>query len=277
MTWKTRSHPVANNSSGDGLRKFKVFKKLIYKSVTGSTNDDASRMIRKETFDAHGTIIAARYQTAGKGRAGRKWISPSDSGITASFILKNPFSPKKNFLSTIAASVAVCGFLEKTRFLRRRHLRGRFKRHLRPRIKWPNDILVEGRKIAGILVENEAGMTVIGIGLNLNADFSSHQELADIATSVFMVTGKKSDNRKQLMGLASHLERVWRRCLRSPESVFRDWKRKLLIPREPVHLSSDGSNYYGKITGVRPDGGLKLRTYNGILTLYNCDSVHPEN
>jgi BirA family biotin operon repressor/biotin-[acetyl-CoA-carboxylase] ligase len=126
--------------------------KIYIYEVLESSNETAKEMAKAGA--AHGTIVIANHQTKGKGRFGRSFFSPPGCGIYMSFILRNP--ELKADLITAFAAVAVCGAIESTT--------GKS-----PQIKWVNDILLDGKKICGILTEAVAGCYILGIGVNFIA------------------------------------------------------------------------------------------------------------
>ena len=135
-------------------------RKILFFSSIGSTNDVALALA--EGADAEGTIVLADHQTAGRGRQGREWFSPAGSGLYVSVILTagTPASARALSIVTLAAGVALAEAVESVA-------------GLRPEIKWPNDLLVGRRKLAGILAESsggDAGTVVLGYGINVTGD-----------------------------------------------------------------------------------------------------------
>jgi BirA family biotin operon repressor/biotin-[acetyl-CoA-carboxylase] ligase len=155
-------------------------RRIIFLQETGSTNDAAMELAA--SGEPHGTVVVAERQTHGKGRLGRRWVSPAGRNIYMSVILRPGLRPREGTLLTILSSVAACLALRETT-------------GLDARIKWPNDIQAGGRKLGGILLETRAEPDVIshavaGIGINVNMA-SSHfpASIRDIATSVLIETG----------------------------------------------------------------------------------------
>lgn len=182
---------------------------LVYDCVD-STNSRAAAWAMDPRHD--GLAFLAGQQTAGRGRQGRSWHCPPGSGVLLSLLLFPPPTLRRPALLTAWATVSVCKTIQAGT-------------GLEPRIKWPNDILVEGRKVCGILIE-QGKATVVGIGLNLNQttdDFLA-SGLPE-AASLFQVTGRKFDCRRVagelirfldeeydplLRGELAHLEKSWR-------------------------------------------------------------------
>ena len=145
-----------------GLRTQYLGKKIIYEDTVPSTMDVAFRLGMEGAVE--GTLVCAEGQTKGKGRLGRQWSSPKGKGIYMSVILRPSLPPTEVAQLTLLAAVAVCEAI--------RRVSG-----VAARIKWPNDILVENRKLAGILTELSAEtdrvrFVVIGIGINVNTSLS---------------------------------------------------------------------------------------------------------
>ncbi len=161
-----------------------------------STNKKAKELAA--TGATHGTLITADTQTAGVGRRGRSWSSENETGIYMSLILRPKLKPDKASMLTLVAALAVVKAV--TELLKIEQSETTLQ------IKWPNDIVINGKKICGILTEmilnqNQMDAVVIGIGVNV-ANQSFPEELADIATSLYLETGVKLD-REQL------INRVW--------------------------------------------------------------------
>ncbi len=143
----------------------------------GSTNDEA--LARARAGAPHGTAVTARAQTQGRGRQGRAWHSPPGENVYLSIILRLPIAPAAAPPLTLAVGVAVCETV--------RRLAGRAS------LKWPNDVLIEGKKVAGILTETstrgaELDAVIVGIGVNV-ATTSFPPELAVLATSLTIAAG----------------------------------------------------------------------------------------
>lgn len=152
----------------------------VFLEKTDSTNNEAKR--RAEAGAGHGMLVIAEKQEAGKGRRGRSWSSPSGSGIWMTLLLKPEFSPSQAaMLTLVAAMAAEAGIRKET--------------GLETGIKWPNDIVIKGRKVCGILTEMSAepdyiNHVVIGIGINVNVE-AFPEELQDTATSLCLEMGHK--------------------------------------------------------------------------------------
>ena len=163
-----------------------------------STNTMAMQL--GEQGEPHGAIVLAEEQTAGRGRAGRKWISEKSAGIHCSILLRPQIPPAHAPLLTLVAGLAARDAAAE-------------ELDVLPDIRWPNDLLVEGRKFCGILTEMHAEpdrmhYAVVGIGINVNQT-KMPAELADFATSLRMETGEVHSRLELLIRLLRHLDRYY--------------------------------------------------------------------
>ena len=178
-----------------------------------STNDWAKEQIN--TFDPKTlTVITADKQTKGRGRYGREWISPEKCNLTASF----------------------CLFLEENGGVPMTHLLVQLleKRGLKPQIKWPNDLLIAGKKIAGILCEtiplsDQFGL-IVGIGLNINMDRKALKAITQPATSIFIETGERGDIQETLRELEEHFATSLETYLKEGFAPFQTSLQHYLLP-----------------------------------------------
>ena len=230
---------------------------LLHYKELDSTNAEAKRHIRGEhnrdgsfcVSDLYGTVVTAESQTAGRGRLGRSFASPGGGSIYASFILAPPDNPAEQHITAFAA-VAVCLAIEKTT-------------SYKPGIKWINDILVDGKKICGILAESVPGAVVLGIGININLN---EGDLPDNAGSLVLdeVTRDK---------LFDTLAEEVMRCMAvsdSPDLMSEYLKRSVLVKKEVILLLKDEypGNYIGVpafCEGIADDGALIVQYENGSV------------
>lgn len=147
--------------------------------VVGSTNDVAFDLATRGAPE--GMVVVAEQQTTGRGRQGRTWHSPPGVGITMTCILRPPLQAPEFWKVTACASVAVCRAIAA-------------QTGLRPAVKKPNDVLVEGRKVCGILTEARRDTVILGIGISVNHGWEDFpEELHDVATSLRIALGQKVD------------------------------------------------------------------------------------
>lgn len=218
---------------------------VCFESVV-STNLAAARMA--EAGAREGTVVVAARQTAGRGRKGRSWYSSPDGSLVFSVILK-PVRSGETLTALLALSAlkTLDGLCEGAM------------------IKWPNDIWIGGRKIAGILAEAKGESVVLGMGIDVNdAEGSFPGELGDIAVSLRMVTGRIFDRGELLAGLLRDLGQayeIWERDGFGPMSF--EMERRMLWMNMPVLLDAGGETVSGVIAGITADGYLRLETDAG--------------
>jgi BirA family biotin operon repressor/biotin-[acetyl-CoA-carboxylase] ligase len=201
-----------------------------------------------------GTVVIAEEQTAGRGRIKRPWLSPKGS-IALSLILY----PQLAYLPSLimVASLAVVHCIEKVT-------------GLRAQIKWPNDVLVNGKKVCGILIEsdvrgNTVDYAIIGIGINVNLRLADFPEISPTATSLSHELGREVSRLDIIRSLLAEAERLYL-TLPSGSSVYQEWRDNLVTLGKKVQISSGESIYKGVAESVASDGSLLLRQFNGSLT-----------
>ncbi|MBU0908211.1 MAG: biotin--[acetyl-CoA-carboxylase] ligase [Proteobacteria bacterium] len=175
---------------------------LILLAETVSTNSDALELSRGGA--PSGTVVIARSQTGGRGRLGKTWLSPADSGLYFSMLMRPSLDPADLPKITLAAGVALCRAVS------------RFS-HSGPMIKWPNDLLVDGKKCGGILTESEFGkdpqpLVVLGIGLNVSTPPAAFpEELQGKVTSLEAHSRKPICRTTLLQGILSAIDTIMAR------------------------------------------------------------------
>jgi BirA family biotin operon repressor/biotin-[acetyl-CoA-carboxylase] ligase len=230
----------------------------------GSTNVEALRLAKAGAPD--GTLIVADHQTQGKGRLGRKWESPAGKGLYFTLSIRPRFKPEHLPLVTLAGGIALGNILKKY--------------ELPPLIiKWPNDIWMEKKKVAGILSESAVqGKNVefvnIGIGINVSQgpeDFSP--ELRATATSLRGLRPRDWDRAKILSDLLPELFReIDLLAAQGPESLIRRWEADSGMVGRGVIAQVNGQEKTGKVTGLSREGHLIVQQANGEkLTLVDED------
>jgi len=228
---------------------------------TASTNDVAREQGRKGAQP--GFVVAASKQTRGRGRLGRAWESQPNRGLYVSILLRPDFGVSETGRLTILSSVAAVDAVEAVA-------------GFRPQIKWPNDLLVNGRKLAGLLIETErAGarlaFAVIGIGINVGHetdDFSP--EVRGLATSLRLVTGESFRRADVLVALLRALERR----LRAPFAESRAaWETSSLTLGQRVTLTTSRGVKHGQAVGLDESGALLLRGEAGEVEVVTAGDM----
>lgn len=228
--------------------------KVIHYFRTDSTNSAALELGAQAA--PHGTVVIAEEQTAGRGRLGRKWYSEKSSGIYASIVLRPPLAPAAAPVLTLLAGVAV-------------HSAVRSATGLSGDIRWPNDLLVNGKKVCGILTEmrgevDRLHMVVLGIGINVNQT-SMPEELREIATSLALEGGRHYSRLHILVELLRDLERYYHMLLNegSP-AIVREWSAaSSYADGKRVRVNAGECEYSGVTSGLDASGALKVRRDDG--------------
>jgi BirA family biotin operon repressor/biotin-[acetyl-CoA-carboxylase] ligase len=220
-----------------------------------STNNVAMQL--GEQGEPHGAVVLAEEQTAGRGRAGRKWVSEKSAGISCSVLLRPAIPPAYAPLLTLVAGLAA-------RDAAAEELASA------PDIRWPNDLLVRGRKFCGILTEMHAEpdrmhYAAVGIGINVNQT-KMPPELEEIATSLRMQTGKVHSRLEVLIRLLRHMDRYYNQFLSEGatpilrrfaevSSYFQGKHVRITTARETFTGNTAGLESSGVLRVLRDDGG----------------------
>ena len=226
---------------------------LLRYDSTSSTNDVARELAASGASE--GTCVLAREQTAGRGRQGRSWSSPSGEGLYLSLILRPKIKAADSAVITLAAAVAVAETL-------------RLGFDVPADIKWPNDVLTSGRKICGILVESaiendRLQYAVMGIGVNV-AQASFPHEIADSATSLLIETGRKIAPEEFAGLLLERLERWYRASTDQRDQVILRWEQLSSYARgRAVRVESSGASIEGMTRGLTAGGALIVELDTG--------------
>ncbi len=211
---------------------------------------------RGHAGDPHGTVVIAEEQTAGRGRAGRAWHSEKTSGIYVTVLLRPSISPILAPLITMVAGLAVRdAVLEET--------------GLAPDLRWPNDLLLAGKKFCGILTEMHAEpdrvrFVIVGIGVDVN-HASMPAALSSIATSLRMVTGRTHSRLQILTRLLRNLETYYNRFVAegSAPILARFTEVSSYARGKRVRITTGNETYTGTTDGLDPSGLLRVRRDDG--------------
>ncbi|HEY9679150.1 MAG TPA: biotin--[acetyl-CoA-carboxylase] ligase [Drouetiella sp.] len=239
-------------------------------------NSTNTRAIELATEDgAHGTLILGRQQTAGRGRLGRQWVSPSDSGIYSSFLLRPEKQSVGNLSTiTIAVGVAVAKAIRKTV-------------GVDIGLKWVNDLVVDGRKLGGILCEMSSKPTgnalIIGIGINVR--FDEHDlpdDLKDRMIWLERVAGQPVDPNIVIAEIANQLEEVYESLLAGKSaSILDEWRARTITLGKKVIATSGEKSIEGIAIDIASSGALIIDTgseqkelHAGEITIRNADGSY---
>ena len=244
----------------------KIFgSRIEYFRLTSSTMDEAEYLLEKED-DLNGALIIAEEQTSGRGRQKRKWLSPQGMNIYASLI----FAPEKwdtsmaipfMFALSIAVREAIVDFgIDEAK------------------IKWPNDVMVGNKKIAGVLVEakSESGILrylIGGFGINVNME-KIPDEIKDTATSMFIETSHKIDRATLLANILFYLENLLDIMeKKGKDEIFRLWKSMNNTIGKTVEIISGADRIRGIAKDIDRDGFLVVETESGPKKVITAESV----
>ena len=234
---------------------------IFYKSSIDSTNELAKRLAYHGAPE--GTIVVAEEQTGGKGRLERSFFSPKEKGIWFSVILRPQCTPKDAPKFTLMAAVAVARAME------------RF--NLRAEIKWPNDILYDGRKLVGILTEMSAEIgcvnyIVVGIGINVNVrreEFPA--DIREIATSLSEMAGENLNRAEFLRALLEEFDKLY--IFSNFEEIFKLWRQYniTLGKKVTVFSAESGEIFTGTAIDIDAEGALIVETGGERKIVYAGD------
>lgn len=231
-----------------------------------STNDLAKELAARQAPE--GTLVVAEGQTRGRGRLGREWDSPPGVGLYVSLLLRPPLPPSEMPQITLTVAVAT------VRALRR--VTG-----LAPGIKWPNDLLLAGKKVGGILTEMESESErirhlVVGLGLNVNnSQFSG--ELQGTATSLALTAGRTFSRLQILRHWLEEFEALYERFLaRDFPAILEEWKEYALTLGQAVTVRQGPEFICGQALDVAPDGALLVQTRTGEIVRVTSGEIAPD-
>jgi len=232
----------------------------LYQQI-GSTNDQARQLA--EAGAPEGLLMVAEEQTAGRGRSGRVWLTPPGTALAFSLVLRPALPAALSARLTMLAGLATCEALEQAA-------------DVKAALKWPNDVLINGRKTAGILIETalsgeQLNYAVLGIGLNVSWSPAPH-EVEFPATCVQAEAGREVDRLTLLRALLARLE-AWYPAL-ADEALFTAWRARLTMLNQPVELRSEAGVVAGRAVDVAPDGALIVQTDSGETRRVLAGEVH---
>jgi BirA family biotin operon repressor/biotin-[acetyl-CoA-carboxylase] ligase len=228
--------------------------------VTGSTNTDLAAAAKHGAEE--GRVLIAEEQSGGRGRLDRRWVSPPRAGLTMSFLLR-PTAPRERWgtLSLLTAVAleeslkAVCG--------------------VNAKLKWPNDVLIDGRKVCGILAQVEGGAVIVGLGLNVSL---TEAELpVPEATSLLLAGASTLDREAIAVAFLTHVAAVYQSWNeRGPASVIERWRRNSATLGRHVEVSfPNGRKHSGRAVGIDTDGRLQVAGPDGAVEAVAAgDIVH---
>lgn len=258
------THPFDLTRFNSLLQTAALGRNLIFEPSVGSTMDVARDAASHGAPE--GTLALADEQTAGRGRLGRSWVTPPALNLASTLVLR----PRDIVLRQIAmiTPLAIAYAIG--------DLAG-----IRADIKWPNDVQVGGKKLAGVLIETDLGggapadnapLVLVGAGINVNFDPREHEEIRDIATSVRAETGTDGDREALLAAYLLHFEQLYARAS-SGESLRDEWRQRLVTLGQSVTATWPGGTAAGIAEDVDDDGSLIVRTDDGTRVTVEAGDV----
>jgi BirA family biotin operon repressor/biotin-[acetyl-CoA-carboxylase] ligase len=234
--------------------------RLDFREATGSTNDDVREAARAGA--PAGLVVVAERQQAGRGRRGAAWVCPPGEGLAFSVLLR-PLEPKALWPRlSLAAGLAVAEGLD---------------RHgVAAEVKWPNDVWIGGKKIAGILVEAGDDFVVVGIGINVGVT-EFPEALESSATSLAIECGEAPE---LPLVLASVLERlpVWQAKIGADfDELLRRFRERCALTGKQVRLTCADGVLAGEASGIGDGGELLVRTPEGVRRIVQAEEVRVVN
>lgn len=229
-------------------------KQIIYYKQLDSTNAEIARLAVQGA--EHGTVVVAESQTAGRGRKGRSWESPAGENIYMSILLRPDCGPNKAPMLTLVMAYSVAQVIEEFEFAE-------------VQIKWPNDLVLSGKKICGILTEmqlkgSEIDYVVVGVGINVNTR-KFPVELEDKATSLFLESGSKFERETIVEKIVDKFEHAYRQFCNAQDLSFlqETYNSMLVNAGKEVRVLEPGNEYTAYAQGINSKGELMVRMLNG--------------
>ena len=245
----------------DGLDTKVVGTKLFVFDSIDSTNTCAKALA--EAGMEEGSVVFTDFQTNGRGRLGRSWLSEPGKNLLFSCILRPAVSKEQSGMLTFFAATGVARALESIT-------------KINVECKWPNDLLLQGKKCCGILLENSFGKeqleySVVGIGINVN-QHEFQNDVGSKATSLARVLNAEVDRKKLFQSVLRELDALYADArLARFSRIFLEWNNRCAMFGHEVSVAREGATITGKALGLNSDGGLVLETPGGKEIVYAGD------
>lgn len=234
-----------------------IGKEIVHKEITGSTNQDIKELAMNGAEE--GTVVCADMQTAGRGRRGRNWVSQKGDSLLFSLLLRPDILPDKASQITLLMALAI------TKVLRENY-------GLIAGIKWPNDIVINSKKVCGILTElypDSYGkfFVIIGCGINV-AQKKIPNELQDMATSLLLESNAVFSTEELLQGILEEFKQYYDKFLQSEtlEAFTGEYNAWLISMDKEVRVLDPKGEFAGISKGVNNNGELQVQLTNGSIT-----------
>ena len=226
--------------------------RIYYEAEIDSTNTKAMKLA--EEGAPHGTIVVTDHQKNGRGRRGRTWESPAGEAIAMTFLLRPKIDPNNASMLTLIAAMAVARGIED-------------ETGLKAGIKWPNDVIINRKKVSGILTEMSAqadyvNHIVVGIGINVHID-EFPEELKNIATSIFLELGIKINRAALIERICEYFEAYFEVFLQTEDlsAISKQYDAYMVNRNQPVKVLDHKDTYEGTARGITTRGELLVDTW----------------
>jgi BirA family biotin operon repressor/biotin-[acetyl-CoA-carboxylase] ligase len=266
-TLATETRPLSIAGIRRRLQAPVVGRQLYLCGKVESTNATLGRLARSGAPE--GTVVIAEAQTAGRGRLGQPWFSPPDVNLYASVLFRGPLALKEAPVFSLTGGLALAEAVRDA--------------GATPAIKWPNDVLVDGRKVGGSLIEcaargDEVDYLILGVGANLNVDLdalgAALGPAAADATSLRAATGREVDRDAFAAAYLNALD-AWVRCYRGegPSAVLEGWSGLDILTGRQVEIRGAGFRFIGRVAGVDVSGRLVVQDALGERRTVSTEEI----
>lgn len=249
---RAEAEPFNGDTITEHLKKFKLRNAIEFFNSLDSTNTKAYDLAKKDCPDQ--TVVIADHQKKGKGRVGRHWYSPKGKNLYLSIVLRPGISPMEAQNITLAMGVALADTIKVV------------TPAVSPTLKWPNDVLVDGKKIAGILTEmnsesDRINFIIIGIGVNLNSHIKTDsKEVKAIAASLKELTGEPINRSLFTATLIKNLDNIYKDFLNgNNDAILKRWSEYFDLVGKTITVKGPPS-VKGTCMGIDENGALLVRT-----------------
>lgn len=233
-----------------------IGREIIYLESAASTNDSAFEIGRDRT-DPEGIVVVAEMQTKGRGRLGRSWVSPAGVNLYFTVLLTPPFPPEEAAIITLAVPVSIVSAISK-------------HTGLIAQIKWPNDIMINGKKAGGVLIEMKAGkaaarLLAVGIGINVNMSPDAlPSDIRPLSTSLKMEKGESVSRSELLGGILSEFEHTYKNLLNgNKRALINEWLRLNCTIGNSVSVRIQDRTISGIADSINERGELIVKLFTG--------------
>lgn len=236
-----------------------IGRSFIYCEKIDSTN---SFLLESTIYTQNGTVLLAELQEKGRGRQDRIWSSNPDQNLTFSIMLNDKIKPNRMNIINLGTSLAIAQSIENLY-------------QLKVNLKWPNDVLICGRKVAGILLEsasigNKIEKLVIGVGINVNQP--SFQGKYPIPPTSIRKEFKDAVSREKFLSeILNNFEEILNNCSKNPEKILNDWKSKCEMLGEKIKVEDEKTTRYGIFEDLDSEGHLLLKIDDKIEKIHFGD------